>query len=571
MPSARSPKLLPYGIASFSDIRREGYVYVDKTRFIERLEADGTKYAFLVRPRRFGKTLFTNVLQAYYDESAASSFDQNFTSTYIFKHKTARQGKYCVLRLNFASNSPESVEKLFLRNLRDGFEDFFHRYPSIESKDFLAKNQLNPIDFFCDFCNLIRPVVGDRLYIIIDEYDQFANTILANDPETFRQITGKDGLLKNFYTAIKTRADAGFVQRVFITGVTTISLDSMTSGFSIATDISQDPRYADITGFTADELSNIINECVDAEAVKESPAEILHRMKDCYNGYRFSPISDVSVFNSSMCLYYLRSLVQTHQEPMTLLDKAVGTDLSKISRILELGDPTFVSEVVRGISDGKQLEFGGFGDSINLNLKNQFSNEDTLAVLYYLGYLTYSSEDATHLVCPNKAVRSQFFNYLLKYIATINFGLQASSVKSTVASMTQGDIRPLLELVMKHLRDGTGIHALTHFNESNIQTAIKLAVSLTTDYSVRMDAEATGAGISDLVLRPVQGSGASYLMELKYLKKSELTEGAVAKAVDKAHQQLDRYLSSGDFDGWPNLKKLAIVFSGLSIQAMVEF
>lgn len=565
-----SLKLLPYGISSFEDLRRDNYYYVDKTRFIKKIEDIGLKYTFFVRPRRFGKTLFSTTLQAYYDKAASPKYESLFKDTFIYHHPSKNQGAYYVLRLVFSEISTDNVTVGFSNKLRDGFSGFFNRYPIEGAQKFLGKDFSDPANFFNAFCNLVQGTTGNNLFIIIDEYDQFANTVLANDPEEFRRITSRDGFLKNFYSAIKNRADEGLVQRVFITGVTSISLDSMTSGFSIARDITQNPHFADLAGFTNGELSELIAYFTDNKIINTSPTEIQLRMKDYYNGYLFSPFSTTSVFNSSMCLYYLSELSQTGHEPLTLLDKAVGTDLAKISNILKLGDTAFVRSCVRQLAEEKTIDFGGFSDSINLNQKNLFSNDDVLSVLFYLGYLTYSSSDPSQLVCPNKAVKSQFLSYLLKFIDDIDFNPSVFQVRKAMSSLRRGDIMPLLSLISEKLTTGTSLHALTHFNESNIQTALKMTVSLTTDYTVDMETEVAGIGYIDLFIHPVEGTGVPYLLELKYIKKADLSEKTVKKACDAATKQLLIYSTSGKFAKIHNLRKLGIVFVGTSFHSLVE-
>lgn len=491
MPSPQSLPPLPYGMASFSAIRRNGFAYVDKTRFIETLEQANQWFVTFVRPRRFGKTLFTKVLQAYYDKSASVAFDQNFSGTYIHTHKTAAQGQFCVLRFNFSGISTKNIEFEFAQVLKDSFADFVKRYPNKEAETYLREEEFDsPSRNLNGFLSILDRYCDKPLFVIIDEYDQFANTLLANDPEQFRLITGSDGFLKNFYSRLKKwtedgdEGNGGLVQRVFITGVSTISLDSMSSGFNIATDITQDTRYADMVGFNADELRELIARALPKDTGL-SHDEIFVRMKSYYDGYRMSQTSDISVFNSSMCLYYLVSLQTFAREPLNMLDKAVGTDISKISNILALGDAQFVNDSIQRVVAGEPLSFEGFHDSINLNAKNQLDNTDVLSVLYYFGYLTYKEGTEDELVPPNKAVLSQFYDYWLNRLRSIPFRLMASTVRKALDALRLGDIRPLLNLVSQKLIDGSGLHALAHLNESSIQTAIQMALSLTSDYKVK--------------------------------------------------------------------------------------
>lgn len=233
-------KTAALGASSFQTIRSLGAVYVDKTQFIETLEQSKILYPFIVRPRRFGKSLFVNILEQYYDRAAAGEFEKNFKGTYICEHKTPLQGQFYVMHLEFSGLAAECAQTEFLEVLRNAARDFFLKYPMSESEGLLGKNYTSPSAFIKTFFSFVAGYVPQqKLYLVIDEYDQFANEILSADKKTFREITSSKGFLKNFYAAVKA-ATAGVVGRVFITGVTSISLDSLTSDFSIATNLTFD-------------------------------------------------------------------------------------------------------------------------------------------------------------------------------------------------------------------------------------------------------------------------------------------------------------------------------------------
>lgn len=564
---------LPLGISSFAKIRDNNQLYVDKTHFIKKLDDLQIFYPFIVRPRRFGKTLFTDILEAYYDKYQAENFEQRFAGTYIGQNKTKYQGQYYVLHLDFSAIGNTDLIKAFNKNLRSSFKNFFSRYPIPGYQDFLAEAyKATPAQFIEDFFDLIEDTVKNRLYIIIDEYDQFANNILANDPDTFREITRDDGLIKTFYAQIKKYTRSDLVSRLFVTGVTTISLDSMTSGFSIAENITNRPDFTDMFGFSESELRNLIRSSLKNTKFSMSEDEILIRMKDCYNGYRFSGKSDITVFNSEACVYYLRSVQQLGQEPQPLTVRSIGTDTDKMERILKLSDQNFVKHTVKSIIDGHSIKFNGFNDNLNLNEKSMLNDNDTLSVLFYMGYLTYSPSSATALVCPNKSMDSQFISYYLNKIEGYrSFKVGDENAQEIIHSMHKGDIRPLFDFVSSNLHPGTGVNAHKKFNESNIQTGIKAVVNITTDYRAYDEIEAQGIGFTDLLLVPLKKSAPTYLIELKHVKPAEKSDSVIQQKLKDAKTQLDRYAAAENLKPVQHLVKVAAVFSNFELLTMESY
>lgn len=564
---------LPLGISSFTKIRDNNQLLVDKTRFIKKLEDLELFYPFIVRPRRFGKTLFTNILEAYYDKYQSDNFDSRFADTYIGQNKTSEQGQYYVLHLDFSAIPSNDLIRAFNAHLASAFKNFFDRYPIDGYEQFLSSEHGQPSIFIEEFFDFVKPLVKNRLYLIIDEYDQFANNILANDPATFREITRDDGPIKTFYALIKKYTSSDLVSKIFITGVTTISLDSLTSGFSIAEDITHRHEFADMFGFTQQELSTLIQESLkNNDKLSMDEKEIFARMKDCYNGYRFSEDSDITVFNSEACVYYLRAMQQQGKEPKPLTVRSIGTDTDKMERILTLSDSAFVKDTVKRVISGGTVEFDGFNDKLNLNEKAMLTNTDTLSVLFYMGYLTLSTHSAAELVCPNKSMESQFISYYLNKIEGYSsFKVGDLRAKEIIQSMHKGDIRPLFNFISAKLHPGTGVNAHRKLNESNIQTGIKAVVNITTDYRAYDETEAQGIGFTDLLLVPLKKTAPTYLIELKHVKPAEKSESVVQQKLNDAKAQLDRYAAAENLKSVPHLVKVAAVFSNFELMAMESY
>lgn len=568
-------KQLPYGEARYQEIRFGNYAYVDKTCYIERLEKCGTNFPFIVRPRRFGKSLFTDTLALYYDRAEAGDFEKNFAGTYIGAHKTPLANQFYVLSFAFAGLAAGALVQNFYDCVLSSLNDFFTTYPHPRQREVLEGQFSSAGALVERFFAILGAEFRKKVYVIIDEYDQFANVVLSQDVGEFREITAADGFLKDFYTKLKTAASGkGAVAKVFITGVTSISLDSMTSGFSIATNLTTDPEFAGLYGFSEDEIRRLIPEVLDTDVYGQSAEAIVERMKEWYNGYYFSPDSAESVFNASMSCYYLRALQRLNHEPVTMLDPAFAQDLQKIVGILQLGDPDFVKTVV---TKGLQREAIRFpmGDLqlLNLNQQEKLDDDGVLSAMVYLGYLTFAEGDSFSLVVPNRAVAIQFFEYYQQYIlATPAFKYSNQEFSEAYAALAAGDPAPLFAAACRRFSEKSGLHTHLHLTESDFQTLIAAALYFTDDFEVEREVEARGGdapGYIDLLIRPAAGVTApSYLVELKYLTKKEGTPAAVKAAAEAATAQAERYARCDNIRTIPNLKRVTAIFVGTRLETL---
>lgn len=566
-------KQVPYGEPSFVYLREAGYAYVDKTRFIQALEQCASRFPFIVRPRRFGKSLFANMLIAYYDKAAARDFDQNFSGTWIGEHPTSLANKFLVLKLDFSGiDGGDGLIDNFLIKVKSGLDNFVTRYlpEDPQMQELLDASWTSPAALLTRFFSLVGRKLRVGIYLIIDEYDQFAQEILSKDPERFRAMTGAEGFLKAFYACIKDAAASELVKRTFITGVTSISLDSMTSGFNLATNITHDADFAGMMGFTDDELRCLIPQIVDLERYGHSVDEVFERMKVLYDGYRFSSHSDVTVFNSSMCLYYLRALAKTNAEPSVLLDPSFSIDLSKIEGILSLGRRDFVDEVVLDVLFNRHVSIGTLSGVLNLNASAELTSDDVLTALVFMGFLTFSSEAPDYLVCPNLAVKEVFFKYWFRRIGKHDdLTFPPTELKKAIDSLKNGDPESLMNYVGNRLNRCVGGHVHAHINETAIQLAVCMALSTEGDYLVSAEEEALGSGYTDLILRPASShpNAAGWLIEFKYLKKSESTPNLVEAKIAEASRQLKRYSKASNIESISNLHLAAAVFAGTELKA----
>lgn len=562
------------GDPTFTQIVKDNCAYVDKTQFIEMLEEQRIKYPFIIRPRRFGKTLFLNTLRSYYDLNLKERFDELFSGTYIHEHKTALQGSFYILKFDFSgvNKDPDRLLASFTAKVECGISEFFSNYQDVAqvAKPLIKDEYDSPASLISAFCQAVNPITGLNVYLIIDEYDQFTNALLSKNVNVFRNITSSEGFLKDFYAILKERTQNTF-SNIFITGVTSISLDSMTSGFNIAENITFNPNFAAMFGFTEDELRALICKTIDLSKVEKSIDEIIATMKDIYNGYRCSNESPVTVYNPSMCLYYLKYLATTGKEPRQLFDPNVTSDIFKIDGILSLAeDRNQISDIISAVLNNESIYMDVQPTQLNMNELDHLGHYDLLSILIYMGYLTWSRHSDEYLCCPNKAVRAQFFSYYFNLIKP-NFGIRYEMTDSLVRSFQElnyGNIKPLLKLVADKLSHSFGIASVKNFNEKVIQVAVQMAFLATAKYTATAELEALGKGITDLFIEENGNCSLSrkcWLLEFKYASKAEATDARIKQLKDKAIEQLIRYSTSDTFSTLTNLKRIAVIFSGTEL------
>ena len=570
-------KKVPYGNAGFKSLRSDDYAYIDKTQFIETLERSGSRFPFIVRPRRFGKTLFVETLKAYYDKVEAKNFEKNFSGTYIGSHPTALANQFYVLKFTFAGLQSSKAEEEFLISVRNALIRFFNVYPHPRQSEILDKDFPSAGALIESFFAILGPDYQQKLYIIIDEYDHLANAVLSRKLDDFKALTSIDGFFKDFYTKLKSAAeDDGPVARIFVTGVTSITLDSMTSGFSIATNYTTRSAFATLFGFTEAELRQLIPQIVDLTKYDRTVDEIVARMKAWYNGYRFSARGDESVFNASMCLYYLGFIRDENEEPLNLLDPSFAQDLQKISGILSLGDREFVRSIIDKALKNEPIDFSvGELQLLNLNQADKLDSDGILSAMFYMGYLTFAPGDRCQLVVPNRAVGIQFFEYYLQNILRLSGAAGKYVAKDMIAAyqaLEKGNPEPLLRVPSERFAAQSDPTAGLHLSESDFQTLIQASLNFDNDVSVIREAQAIGSqgGRIDLLVLPSEKSPVkhSYLIEFKHLTKKAVQSNKTLPqhALQEAIDQTRRYAQCENIRNIPSLKCVAAIYVGTKLE-----
>ncbi len=548
---------IPYGEADFMRIQRNGWLYVDKTRFLRRLEQE--RYAFLIRPRRFGKSLWVTLLECYYDRFWADRFDATFARTDIGRDPTEERGRYVTLRFNFSmvKDSLETLEREFetycFIELRGTLRRHPDLFPEAALRDILA-----PPSIATKLATLFR-YAGDHgipLYVLIDEYDNFANTVLAyHGPEAYHSFTHGGGFYRSFFATLKGGADrpGGGLERLFITGVSPVTMDDVTSGFNIGENISLDPDFNEMVGFTEPEVRGLVEMYRDLGVFNQNAATALGIMGEWYNGYRFAKAADADLYNSDMVLYYLKRSIPNRSVPEYLIDSNVRIDYGKLRHLLTVGrrmeerrlNGNF--DLLRGVIGEEQA---AARIQPSFPLERLAEPENFLSLLHFFGLLSIRSRlpGAARLAIPNQTVKRLMYAFLRDGYRDVRvFSVNLYRFEQLLMRMaTDGEWRPVFDHLSQAIAQQTGIRDYMA-GEKVIQGFLAAYLSVTDYYVFRSEAE-LGKGHADIALEPVVAAfpdvRCGYLIELKYRKRSEAMDQAeITAAAGEAQAQLTRYLA----------------------------
>ena len=545
---------MPYGISNYEKIVNDGYYYVDKTMYIEKLENLPETNIMFLRPRKFGKTLFTSVLENYYDKNKIDSFEKLYGNTYIGKNTTKLKNSYCILRFNFSgidTSTEEATIRGFKKEVASSIEVFINRY-NLEfhvNKEDEAENILDNL-----FKSFYIQKPQDKIYVIIDEYDHFANELLGFNPEQFRGLVSKNGKVRKWYEILKKGTET-VVDRIFITGVAPITLDSLTSGFNIGTDITQDEEFNEMIGFTEEELKEILK---NQEISLKEQEKIIPIMKENYDGYKFCLKVKNQIYNSNMCLYFLSRYIRLGEIPDKLIDTNIASDYSKIGKMLDLCKGENRLEILRKTVQGEPIV-----NTIieKFNPAIEFTENDMISMLYYLGYLTISGElvGIPELTIPNKVMKEIYADYFMQMMdKEAEFRIDNNANQEILIQLAkEGRIDKIVEILKIYLNNLSN-RDLIKFDEKYIKLIFYCIAMNIKAYSTKSEME-VNRNYPDILLVPRDSSKGykAVMVEFKYIKKGE-----VAKLEDKqkeAKEQIERYSSFEDIKDIQGLRKYTIV------------
>ena len=557
-------KLVPYGISDFEQVRKENKYLVDKTMFFEKMERAGN-FLFLVRPRRFGKSLFLDMLESYYDINQKDNFQELFKGLYVADHPTKEQGEFQVLHLDFSmvGSDLENLYENFNRyccNVMDSFIDNYKNYYSPRVVEWVhgektAASKLNIV-------RMEAKKAGNKLYLIVDEYDNFTNNVLnVKGQQAYHELTHGTGFYRDIFKLFKP-----MFHRIIMLGVSPITLDDLTSGYNIALNMSLDARFNQMLGFSEEEVRQMIRYYKEVGAIGEDKTEddIIADMKPWYDNYCFADDSfgvEPSMFNCDMVCYYMSQLVDTGKRPKVMIDPNTMTDYGKLKRLIEIDNMEenrlrIIHEITeKGYIQG--ILVGHFPAERIMDYDNFVS------LLYYYGMLTIGGVEGEllTLIIPNNNVRLQYYRYLRDEYREI------APVSTTELSICygraalHGDWRPLIEFICKAYHDTTAVRQLIE-GERNLQGFMNAYLTLTNYYQVAPEMEFSH-GYCDFFLLPNYLTypmvAHSYILELKYLK-TDATEAEAEKQWAEAVAQIKTYAAD---------KKLQSMLHGSTLHPIV--
>jgi len=560
---------LPYGESDFKALIEQGYYYVDKTFYLEKLESIAKRITYL-RPRRFGKSLFTSLLFNYYDIKSKDNFEKLFKNTYIYNNPTINKNNYYVLKFDFSGiypndNKVKSIEEKFKYKIIVGIEDFVNYY----NFDYKVNNEYDCAQIFTNFRIYFKSLnLKNKIYVVIDEYDNFTNSLLTGDAKVLSVITGKDGFLKAFYSSIKEACSDSTVERVFITGVCSITLDSMTSGFNISTNITNDFRFNSMIGLTHEEVKDIIK-AVENDTIKQK--EIYNIMLEYYDGYLFNEelTENDKVFNATLVMNFLSYYNDTKKYPKELIDTNIFTGYVKLENLLTIKNNEYYKEIINDILDNNKVS----GRIItNLNLDENFNKEHVISLLYYFGYLSIETIDLitneTIFRMPNKVIMGLYIDYF-KSILNKNYNLDNSYINECKKQLIlDGKVEKISNYISKMLRLSEN-RIFAGFDEKYIQMMYFVLLANNPNYDIYNEHFANGGYIDLYIKSRSEICKYDLIMELKYIKKSDYSEVELNKKISEGIKQINKYITDKRIET-SKLKKYVVVFVKDEIKELKE-
>ena len=574
-------KRIPYGMQNFEDVIERDCYYVDKTPFIEQIE-ESNMYFFYIRPRRFGKSLTLSMLENYYDINKKDKFEEIFGKLYIGQNPTPEHNTYLIIHLNFAEVAAG------LDDYKDGLDNhcrlvfnFFcdiyaHILPA-GTKEGLQQepDAVSKLRFLCQKCQ----EVGKKIYLFIDEYDNFTNMILAHEEHLmrYRNQTHGEGYLRQFFNTIKGAA-GNTLGRVFVTGVSPVTMDDLTSGFNIGTNYSLSPDFNEMTGFTEEEVRKMLDYYGSVLPFNHTTDELIKVMKPWYDNYCFAEdrYGETTMYNSVMVLNFVDNYIRSnYQIPKKMVETNIRIDYDKL-RMLIRHDKEFAHDA----SIIQQLVTQGFViGTLNENFPAERINDpdNFLSLLFYFGMVTIDGtyDGETKFIIPNEVVRDQMYTYLLDTYKENDLVYDRYSKGKLESKLAyHGEYKPYFEYIADCLkkyssqRDKQKGEAFVH--------GFTLAMTSQNKFYRPISELDNDGGYADIFLSPLcdiyKDMVDSYIIELKY-SKSQTTDEQVKKLFEEASAQISRYADSDmvrEAAKTTKLHKLVVIYRGAEMVACEE-
>ena len=574
-------KRIPYGMMNFIDVREDDCYYVDKTHYIPLIE-NANKYFFYIRPRRFGKSLTISMLHHYYNILEADKFEKWYGDLYIGKHPTPERNSYLIIYLNFAVVNAElnSYRQSLDAHCNTEFNFFCDVYAQylpegIKEEMNKKKGAIEQLDYLYKEC--IK--TNQQIYLFIDEYDHFTNKILSEPSclEDYKSETYGTSYLRSFFDTVKAGTDST-IKRCFVTGVSPVTMDDLTSGFNIGTNYSLSPEFNEMTGFNEEEVRAMLDYYATTCQFHHSTDELIEAMKPWYDNYCFAKKSygRTTMYNSNMVLYFLDNYIRNEGEmPGNMVEENIRVDYNKL-RMLIRKDKEFTHDA----STIQTLVQQGY---ITGELKTGFPAEtiaepdNFISLLFYFGMLTISGtkRGKTLLTIPNQVVREQLYSYLLDTYNEADLRFDNWEKGKLASAMAyRGDWKAYFDYIAECLhryssqRDKQKGEAYVH--------GFTLAMTAQNRFYRPISEQENQEGYADIFMFPLldiyKDMLHSYIIELKYAKGKDSDE-KVEQLRQEAITQANRYAASETVQkaiGTTTLHKIIVVYQGMKMVVCEE-
>jgi len=536
-----------YGISNFHRIITTNLFYVDRSSHIRLIGEAGDQLLFL-RPRRFGKSLLLSMLENYYDVAKADEFESLFGNLAIGQNPTPMHNQYFVMTWDFSNVSPEGdaheIRQALHRYLNKRIQEFALYY-----QPWLSVNiEIEPVDAQASFQSLLTAVRLShyRLYLLIDEYDNFANEVLMGrgeiSPSRYKTLLSAEGSLKAIFKAVKSASSGRGLERVFITGVSPVLMSDITSAYNVAEDIYFEPEFNDLCGFRESELRAVLTKIVEeCKLEPQKGQDALTLMQQFYDGYCFSEQVNELIYNPTLALYFLKRFQHHCQFPRMMLDNNLAIDRGKLAYI-------------SGLPNGESIIFQALNETPPLSLTelaNRFGVDDMLnatkdttfivSLLYYLGILTFNGETEfgdLRFKIPNLVVRKLYVERLFEMFLPLE--TERSEARQIAKHFYQtGDLQAACDFMEQRYFRVFDNRDYSWANELTIKTAFLTVLFDDVFYVMdsEMPLERRSADLT-MIIRPERRKYPLYdfVLEFKYLNLSKVDlsgEQAREKSIDE--------------------------------------
>jgi hypothetical protein len=568
-------KRIPSKTSNFASLIEENAFYVDKTQFITKLELISDKFLFFLRPRRFGKSLLLSMLEYYYGIQHEDRFENLFGEYFIGKSEntTSLKNSYYTLTFNFSAIETDKIDNIrtsFLKSLMNGINQFKLDYDlltNVELDQIASENSATGV-LHHFFAKLKQRGFKGQIYLLIDEYDHFTNELFSFNPDHFKEIVSRNGWVRKFYEVVKIYMGEGLIDRFFATGVTPVTLDSMTSGFNVAANISLEENFHQMSGFTEGEVRAMIENTI-YEPDQFDVDNVVNQMRLWYNGSRFSPKSEIKLYNPQMVVSFLSKFSEKFEFPESMADINVTSDYKKISNILRFLSKEDSDEIISTVIEEEKISELL---TVQFNFELPFTRVEAISLLYFNGLLTIENAELGiyNFVIPNYVIKQMYWEYF-KFLFTAEKQIKYDNtqIMYSILEILQEDKIDKLLLSVQSIMKTLSNRDIENFSEKHLKIIFMTMMMGTNVYFVKSEHE-TQSGYVDLILKRtgLNPGKSDILIELKYLKQRDMKNFAEIK--QKGIEQATRYRDSLNYEEGANFKAFVVIYFNKSQFECIE-